>query len=121
MAADREIEGRNKALVRQIFEEVIPSPELPADIERLIAADFVDHDPPVPERARGVDSFRATHAYLHQRWPAGPRFTIEDIVAEGDRVAVRWSAGPARAHAWFRVEDGKLAERWAIVQRDEER
>jgi len=59
-------------------------------------------------------------------------FTIEDVIAEGDRVAVRWTnAGtnvgdflgiPATGRSFsvpgidiYRLEDGKLAEHWHVV------
>jgi predicted ester cyclase len=58
------------------------------------------------------------------------RFTIDDLVAEGDRVTIRWTlhgtnTGPLlgwpptgrrvelSAIVIFRVVDGRLAERWA--------
>lgn len=63
-----------------------------------------------------VDSLRATHASLHEAHPGDVHFTIDEIIAERDLVAVRWSAGPARALAWFRLRDGKVTDRWAIVQ-----
>jgi predicted ester cyclase len=58
------------------------------------------------------------------------RFTIDDLVAEGDRVAIRWTlrstnTGPMlgrpptgqpvelAAIVIFRIVDGGIAERWA--------
>ena len=60
---------------------------------------------------------------------AGPRFSIEDVVAGGDRVAVRWTftgthqgslmgeAPTGRAVevagcSWMRIADGRIAEVW---------
>jgi steroid delta-isomerase-like uncharacterized protein len=60
------------------------------------------------------------------------RFTIEDVVAEGDKVVVRWiNEGsmvgeflgmPANGKSFriagidiHRLEDGKLAEHWHVV------
>jgi predicted SnoaL-like aldol condensation-catalyzing enzyme len=106
----------NKALVRRLFEELLPAATLPAEIENVIAPDFVDHDPTDPAHARGVASIRATHAFLHRTY-GKVWFHIDEIIAEGDLVALRWSAGPARASAWFRVRDGKVIERWAVISR----
>lgn len=39
-----------------------------------------------------------------------------DFVAEHDLVAMRWSAGPAEAMVWFRLREGKLTDRWAMVR-----
>ena len=58
------------------------------------------------------------------------RFTIDDLIAEADRVTIRWtlhgtSTGPMlgrpptgqpvelAAIVIFRIADGKIAERWA--------
>jgi predicted SnoaL-like aldol condensation-catalyzing enzyme len=105
---------QNKAIVRLLFEEVLPAPTLPDDVDQLVSESFVDHDPAVPDQARGIDSIRATHAFLHRVFEQ-VKFHIDDIIAEGDKVAVRWSAGRARAIAWFRLEDGKIVDRWAII------
>jgi hypothetical protein len=105
----------NKAVIRRIFEVLLPMPEFPAELGDLVDPEFHDHDAADPQHARGVASIRATHAYLNRRFPGGARFIIEDILAEGDKVAVRWSAGPVRAIAWFRMRDGKIVDRWAIV------
>src|SRR5262245_9004924 len=105
---------QNKTTIRRLFEEILPAPALPDEIDQLVSERFVDHDPAVPDRARGVDSIRATHAFLHRVFEK-VKFEIEDMIAEGDKVALRWSAGNARAIAWFRLEDGKIVDRWAII------
>ena len=93
--------AHNKAIVRRIFEVLLPSATLPDEIDQVVSETFVDHNPAVPERARGLDSIRATHEFLHRTF-GRVHFTIEDIVGEADQVVVRWTAGPVRAIAWFR-------------------
>jgi predicted ester cyclase len=61
-----------------------------------------------------------------------PTFAVEDIVAEGDRVVVRWSNSgrhvgdflgmPPTGHSYaiagidiYRIEDGQLAEHWHVI------
>jgi len=105
----------NKAIIRRVFEELLPKPEFSPELEGLVDPEYHDHDAADPAHTRGVASIRATHAYLQRRFPGGPRFSIDDMVAEGDKVAVRWSAGPIRAIAWFRLRDGRILDRWAIV------
>ncbi len=117
MTDARDQANTNKEVVRRIFEVVLPNPDASAAFEDLVAADFVDHDAAVPDHAHGVDSLRATHADLHQRWPGNVAFTIDEMIAEDDLVALRWSAGPAEAMAWFRLREGKLTDRWAMVRR----
>lgn len=106
----------NKEIVRRIFEVVLPDPDASVEFADLVADDFVDQDAAVPDHAHGVDSLRATHADLHQRWPGNVRFSIDELIAEDDLVAMRWSAGPAEAMVWFRLREGKLTDRWAMVR-----
>jgi hypothetical protein len=104
-----------KQIVRYMFEVVLPSPDLNG-VERLVDPSFVDHDPAVQGRAHGIDSLRATHAYLHARTGGQLRFVIEDIVEERDTVAVRWSLGSTHAIAWFKLREGRLTDRWAVIR-----
>lgn len=109
----------NKAIVARIFEVVLPDPEASTEFDELVAPDYIDHDPAIPDHAHGVDSLRATHASLHKAFPGNVHFTLDEMIAERDLVAVRWSAGPAQALAWFRLRDGQITERWAIVRQTE--
>lgn len=117
MTDARDQASRNKDIVRRIFEVVLPNPDASAEFEDLVADDFVDHDAVVPDHAHGADSLRATHADLHQRLPGNVSFNIDEMIAEDDLVAMRWSAGPAEAMVWFRLRDGKLTDRRAMVRR----
>ena len=102
-----------------------------AALERQVAADFVDHDSPVPVRGpEGVKSWSRALA------AAFPDLSVEllDLIADGDRVAVRarWRGthkGPffgaeATGNAvdftgmvFWRIAGGKIAERWANLDR----
>jgi ketosteroid isomerase-like protein len=117
----------NKALIRRVFEEVIPQGDTVA-MRACVTDDFLDHDP-LPGQPPGgaggeyvVDTMHGAHPDL--------RFSIDDLVAEGDRVTVRWTlrgtnTGPMlgrpptgrpvelAAIVIFRIADGRLAERWA--------
>jgi steroid delta-isomerase-like uncharacterized protein len=61
-------------------------------LDELVAPDIVDHNP-VPDQAPGVEGFRQWIAAAKSSFPdlAG---TVEDLIAEGDRVAARvtWRA-----------------------------
>lgn len=108
--------SHNKAVVRRMFEVVLADPDASTEFDDLVATDYVDHDPAIPDHARGVDSLRATRASLHRAFPGNVQFTIDEMIAERDLVAIRWSAGSARALAWFRLRYGKFTDRWAIVR-----
>ena len=117
----------NKALIRRLFEEVIPSGD-PAAVRGVIAADFVDHDP-LPGQPAGAAGAEYVFSAMRTAHP-DLRFSIDDLIAEADRVTIRWTmrgtnTGPLlgraptgqpvrlAAIAIFRIADGRVVERWA--------
>jgi predicted ester cyclase len=120
---------QNKAIVLRMFEEAFNQrkPEL---ADELVSPDFVDHTPIMGEPT-GPAAFKYLYGALTRGMP-DLRFSIEDSLAEADRVALRWVlsgtntgglAGrpptnqPVEEHAIviFRVVDGKITERWAGI------
>ena len=55
----------------------------------LVAPDFLDHDP-LPGQPAGVEGAEYVVSTMHGAHP-DLRFTIDDLVAEDDRVTVRWT------------------------------
>ena len=117
----------NKALVRRIFEEVWNAGNLDV-FDETIAADYVLHDPSVPEDVIGVDGIKGLASAFLRAFP-DLRFFIEDQVAEGDKVATRWTSSATHEGELMgiaptgnrtrvsgvtvgRVSGGKLAEDW---------
>lgn len=119
----------NKALVRRWFEEVWNKGRAEA-IGEMLAVDGVVHglsdDPNNP--LRGPDDFRPFHTTFRGAFP-NVNVVVEDLVAEGDKVAVRCSVrgkhtgdhlGIAASNvpvefdgiAIVRIEDGKITEAW---------
>jgi steroid delta-isomerase-like uncharacterized protein len=84
------VSEENKALVRRLVAEVWNAGDLDI-IDELLAPEWVRHDPAAPEQLRGPDGFRRFVEMYRSAFP-DLRFTVEDQVAEGDRVATRWSA-----------------------------
>src|SRR5215216_5529540 len=80
----------NKRLVRRFFEEVF-NQQSRGTADEIIAADFVAHHPAFPEGIRGSEGMMQT-TYMFQAGFPGLRYEPEDMVAEGDKVAVRWTA-----------------------------
>jgi steroid delta-isomerase-like uncharacterized protein len=117
-----------KALVRRFVEEVFEAGHTDA-IEELVAPEFVSHTFGISEN--GPEQLRAATERVHDSL-TGVEFTIEDIVAERDRVAVRLisSATPTGAFMgvesaagkryavqemhFFRAEDGQIVEHWHV-------
>jgi predicted ester cyclase len=115
----------NKALVRLLFEEGLHRGNL-AIVGEVFSADFVDHSTPgQPAGPGGVSDYFAA---LRAGFP-GVRVTLEDVIAEGDRVVVRtgWRGthlgtyegiAPTGRTATrtliqiFRIVDGLIVEEW---------
>lgn len=126
-------EMENKILVRNYFEEVTNQGDLEA-ISKYIATDFVDHDAP-SGLMMGIEGVRETMTLLRTAFPDF-HATIEDIVAEGDKVVVRnvWHGThqgnflnmpptgkqvTMQGIVIWRIQDGKLMERWATIDRSQ--
>ena len=79
----------NKALVRRLIEEVLNQGNF-AIFDELYAPNFIFHEPAFPEvRTREEDK-----RWLIESRSAYPDFhiTIEDMIAEGDQVVVRFTS-----------------------------
>lgn len=117
----------NKRLVRRFYQE-IDEGDLDA-MDELVAEDYQDHSPPpFPGFAPGREGLKQA---LRLFWEATPgTHEIEDQIAEGDKVVTRLRARgihekdlpgiPATgmpitmtATVIHRIENGKLAEKWA--------
>src|SRR5919202_3247683 len=117
----------NKALVRRFYEE-IDRGNLDA-MDELVAEDYADHNPPpLPGLAPGREGLKQAFKIF---WEATPGYHhIEEQIAEGDKVVTRLTSygkhlrdlpgAPATGNDMkmtsitiHRIENGKLAEKWA--------
>ena len=73
----------NKAIVRKVFEEF--NKRNLASIDEFIAPDYVDHT----NQLRGPEDVKRFLTMLLKGFPDF-QFTFEDIIAEGDKVWVRF-------------------------------
>lgn len=119
---------QTKTVVRRLYDEVLNA-NLADVADEIATDDFVIRGAPNP--ATGPEALRATGQMLHAGF-ADLHFTIEDMVAEDDRVAVRWTMKgthtgdyfgmPAtgrsteiRAIVIFRLVGDRLAELWPLI------
>lgn len=123
---DRE---RNKALMRRFVEEVINGGHLEV-ADELISPDHVNHDPTAPDHEPGREGLKQLIAAYRRAFP-DLRFEIQEMVAEGDSVALLWTlTGTHRGelmdipptgrsvHIYGseinHFEDGLITESWAV-------
>ena len=83
------IEDRNRRVVRRHYDEAWNARDL-GSIDETHAADCVHHDPSNPEPIRGLAAIRARLAEVQEAFP-DLRMELHDLIAEGDRVVVRWT------------------------------
>ena len=77
----------NKALVRRFYEEVFNQRNL-ALVDQLFSTNHVFHNPPTT--LHGREEFKQLLSLYITAFPDA-RFTVEDEIAEGDRVASRYT------------------------------
>ena len=85
-AAQAPVRVDNKAIARRYFDEILNKGSAPA-IDALVAPDVVFRNPPAV--VKGIDDFRKLVAALRTAFP-DLHFTLEDELAEGNKVATRW-------------------------------
>jgi len=78
----------NKAIVRRFLEGIF-SQGNPDVVDELAGPDFVVHDPSSEAGQVAAEGVKESIAWSHSAFP-DLRVTIEDQVAEGDKVATRW-------------------------------
>jgi predicted ester cyclase len=127
-AAAADLEA-NKSVIRGYIDEVVNKHQ-PSAADRFIATDFIEHNPRLPHeglagRKQYVTKVFAAFSDYHGE--------IQNIVAEGDLVAVRirwtgtndgpYNGRPATGNKlvfstadFYRIDNGKIAERWDVVE-----
>jgi steroid delta-isomerase-like uncharacterized protein len=125
-------EESNKALFRRYFDEGTNRGNLDV-VEELFAPDYKHHDPANPDVIVGNEGVRRHIQTLRGAFP-DITFQIEDMVAQGDKVVIRWTANVTHTGDYFgipptgksatitgmntwQVQNGKAVEGW--VNRDD--
>jgi predicted ester cyclase len=118
---------KNKQTVRRLYEEYINQAQRQV-LPELVAPDYVG-----PDGGRGPSGFATTIDGLRRGVP-DIRFKVEDLIAEGDRVTIRWTWSgkhtgvlnglpPSNRHvendgiAIYELRDGKVARAWLQTDR----
>ncbi len=118
---------QNKTLIRRVIEEMWNQRKVELANE-FYSEEFIGHDPNNPG-VRGPEGIREIVLKYVHAFP-DTQFSIDDMVAEGDRVAMRWTAigthdgdldGMAPSGKPIsvsgmsidRIVDGKIVEEWS--------
>ncbi|HMA47967.1 MAG TPA: nuclear transport factor 2 family protein, partial [Frankiaceae bacterium] len=121
--ATRDERGRGEKTIARRFLDLVGRPDLDGLID-MVTPDWTMHGgpPDLPAGAEGLPTLFGTFGRIQQEW------TVEDVVAEGDRVVVRaanrceqdtFFGAPARGRrqvftATFtpRIVAGRIAQTW---------
>jgi predicted ester cyclase len=123
-----EIAAANKELVRRFYKEVYVNWNM-AMADDVLSPHFTSHDWP-QGGPKGPKAFRDYYSAIRSA-VADARYDVDDLIAEGDRVVVRWRLFGIHTGAFrgitptgrpitlkgiaiYRVDGGKLVERWVV-------
>ena len=119
----------NKEVVRRYYEEVLNEARLDL-LDQLAVTDYDEHSP-FPGQPNGIEGLRARAGGLIGAFR--PRFTLHELVAEGDTVVAYWTNTGTHSGEFMgmpptgrtvtisgidvhRLRDGRLAEHWHVVE-----
>jgi len=118
----------NKALERRMYEEIFNKKNLGA-VEQFYATNWIC-DTLLPGMAPGLEGMKQQHAMINAAFP-DMQVKLEDIVAEGDKVACLWTATATHKGEFIgmpptgkqvtmkgihidRVAGGKIVQTWGL-------
>lgn len=117
----------NKQAARRLYE--LLNAGLVDGVADLVSEDYQEHDP-LPGQGTGRDGVLDRFSLIMTA--LAPQFTVEDLIAEDDRVVVRWTNSgthvgpfvgiPATGKTFtisgidiYRAVDGQLREHWHVI------
>ncbi len=129
-AANRATIARTYSTVSRIYEEVFNTGTLD-QLDTLIAAEYIDHNPIGLGGKSGIEGFKQTVRALRFAFP-DLHFTVEQMIVNGDQVVTRTTMRGTHKNSFmgvdptnkqvtvsgfdiFRIADGVVAERWGTL------
>jgi steroid delta-isomerase-like uncharacterized protein len=117
-----------KEVVLRYYDEVLNAGNVDA-LGELAVPDYDEHDP-LPGQANGLEGLEQRVLMLRSAFR--PHFTVDDVIAEQDKVVVRWTNRGTHVGEFLgmpptgkpfamsgidihRLRGGKLAEHWHVV------
>jgi steroid delta-isomerase-like uncharacterized protein len=125
---EEKMSEQNKTLARRWFEDLFSRGDLDA-ADEILSAEFVDHL--THEDERGLEELKHYVTMYRTAFP-DIQDTVEEIVAEGDKVVIRWTSrgtnegefmgvAPTGRHVrfsgmrLFRIAENKIVESWVNI------
>jgi len=125
-------QAQNKRIVERLVREVLEEGRLEV-LDEIAWPDHVEHYP-FPGELQGGEGLKQRASIVRAAFD--PTYTIEHLIAEGDKVAVMWSARCEHVGEWFDfppsgksvtfrgvdvllLRGGRLAEHWDAVDSSE--
>ncbi|MGW2649804.1 ester cyclase [Streptomyces sp. NPDC001393] len=122
----------NRNVILRLYDEALNQGRFEQVTDELVAQDAVMHHAPYHDQT-GPEVLKSTWRALHAAF-SDVHFEVEDVLVEGDFVAVRGTTsgthtgafagtGPTgrrvseRAHVFYRLRDAKVTEIWPMVDR----
>lgn len=120
----------DRATISRIYEEVFNEGKLD-QVDTLIAAEYIDHNPIGPGGKSGIEGFKQTVRALRFAFP-DLRFTVEQMIVNGDQVVARTTMQGTHKNSFmgidptdkqvtvsgfdiYRIADGVVGERWGTL------
>lgn len=120
----------NKRIIEKLYKEVLFDWNMPV-VNELVAPGFFSHDWPV-DIPKGPEAFKRYYSETILSVLPDARYIVDDLVAENDRVVVRWrligthkgtfeNIEPTGEQlclngiAIYRLENQLLQERWVVT------
>ena len=123
-----EKETQNKQIVVRLFEEVVNEGRLEV-LDEIAWPDHLEHRP-LPGQTQGREGLKQRASMVRAAF--NPHFTLEHVLADGDKVAAMRTSEGTHVAEWFGIpatgksivtqgvdvfllRDGRLAEHWDVV------
>lgn len=120
----------NKDVVRRLY-GLLEEGNIDEQVDELLAPDYVNHSPGTPDQPTGPEGVKAILSMFRSGIP-DLRLVIDDMIAEGDKVAVRYKIEGTHEGDLFgfpptgqrvsiesftieRVSDGRIREHWRVT------
>jgi steroid delta-isomerase-like uncharacterized protein len=123
-----EKEVQNKQTIVRLYEEVVNQGRLEV-LDEIASPDHLEHNP-LPGQTQGREGLKQRASMVRAAF--NPHFTLEHVLADGEKVAVMWTNRGTHVGEWFGMpatgksvvahgvdiflmRDGRLAEHWDVV------